>query len=134
MKTLADLIVNTVKTNPKIMTFNKVLALCDVHGSSMVKFLERCEKLRKAKSYAMFMIGISREEAALNRSIDGGIMKHMQGRYDPAWKAQDIFFAELRKNNQPEHTTKIVVLEKFESPPSDTAKIVKVTMKDQDEA
>jgi len=115
LETLADLIINTVKTQPEVMTFNKILALCDVQACSMEKFLKRSEKLRKAKSYAMFMIGINREEAALHREIDCGIMKHMQGRYDALWKEQDIFFAELRKNNQPEHTTKIVVLEKFES-------------------
>jgi len=120
LETLADLIINTVKTDPKIMTFNKVLALCDVQASSMVKFLVRSEKLRKAKGYAMFIIGINREEAALNRSIDGNIMKHMQGRYDPSWKLQEIYHSELRKNNQAEHTTKIVVLEKFAAPPSDS--------------
>jgi len=115
LEDLADKFIATVKSDPSIMTLSKLYYICDVSPSSMVKFLERSEKLKEAKEYARFVIGMNREEGALYRKIDGNIMKFMQGHYDDKWKEEENRQAELRKNNTSEHTTKIVILEKFEN-------------------
>ena len=114
---LAQKIVRIVNDDPEILTLNRVLARCKVHGDKLLDYVERSHSLKKAREYALFMIGVNREEKALSRKIDGRVMSHMQGMYDKSWARQEERHAELRRNIQSDNTTKIIVMKDFESKP-----------------
>jgi len=94
---LADRILEAIENNPSVKTFNKILAICGTDDRTMIGFLKRSEKLRKAKERAMFLLAVRREEMALDRDLDFKTFSHMQGRYDPVWQSQEEYFNKLRQ-------------------------------------
>lgn len=107
---LAENMLTIIEEDKTIVTFNSLLVKLGLTNNQFDEFLQRSDKLVKAKGYTMFAIGANRETKALYRQIDGSVMKHQQGIYDEKWKEREIFHAELRRNTQPEGNTKVVVL------------------------
>lgn len=117
LERLAENIITLVKEDKTILSWNKVLLLCDIHPTDFKVYQKRCPELTKSKRFAMFALGVNREEKAITRQIDYNVMKHMQGLYDKSWAAQEERHAELRKNISSENTTKIIVMKDFEEKP-----------------
>ena len=106
LENLADNIIKTVVEDPKIKSFNEVLRRNFTNPWSINKFAERSEDIANAKRYAMFVIGINRNKAAIEANPNGTAFTHMQGLYDPQWKAQETHHAELRAKTDPNSPTK----------------------------
>jgi len=111
---LAQDMVDLVDENKNILTFSNVILSFGLTKSSFYNLLARNKNLKKAREYILFKIGMNREELALKKKIDGNIMRHQQGLYDPDWKKQDIFFADIRKPKEEENKTQIIVVKDFD--------------------
>jgi hypothetical protein len=115
LERLAENVVEVIKTDETVLSWNKVMVLLDIYPEQYYRFEERCPKLKDSRKFAMLTIGVRREELALTRKIDANVMKHMQGVYDKSWAAQEKRHAELRKNIASESGTKIIVMSEFGS-------------------
>ena len=85
LEDLAEHMIEWASNNPDALIFGDFLYEYKIARSTMDKFLKRCEKLRKAKRFAMDMIGNNREKGALKKQIDFNTMKVKQYQYDPDW-------------------------------------------------
>lgn len=113
LERLAENVINLIKEDKTILSWNKVMVLCDIHPEQYARFQEKCPKLKDSKKYAMLTIGVNREHKALTRQIDANVMKHMQGTYDESWKAQEEYHAEIKQRIAEESTAKIIVMKDF---------------------
>lgn len=108
---LADLMLAWAKSSPTRLVFNEFLNLQDTHASSLPSWKERSKKLNEACRKTLQILGANREKLALLKKIDYSTMRHMQGRYDPAWKQEEIKRVKLRaqlKDNNSKSPTFVV--------------------------
>lgn len=119
-KDLAEKIITTVLTDPTIKVFNEVLRRHNTNPVNLTSLIKTSPELAEAKEYAMFVIGVNRELAALESNPSGNTFTHMQGIYDPEWKAQEEYF-----NNM-----KLKVIDKSDSQKEDLINIVKSILRD----
>lgn len=103
---LAEHMVEWVNSDPNIMVFGEFLIKYAVSRNSMRRFLERSDKLRDAKSYAMHVIGVNREKAALFKKIDYNTMKLKQHQYDSDWGEAEERASRLRSKHSAEALSK----------------------------
>ena len=106
LENLAQKMIDWVKAETDALTFNEFLILQGLDSETLDDFGRRCEKIRLAKKYTLMILGTRREKKALHRELEPSVMKFMQGFYDPNWKAQKIFNAELKAKMNEEKNNK----------------------------
>lgn len=99
----AEEMLETVLENERIITLNELCIMHHVQPKKVSRFCEISEKFKDIMTYIRAIIGTRREKQTLAKKMDYNCMRHMQGMYDPEWKAQEQYFANLKalqeKNN-----------------------------------
>ena len=96
LEELADNLIKTAHENKSVITLNKLYLLNYTDYYSMAGYMKKCEKLKKAVKHVKIVIGDRREELALRKKIEPGTFKMTQSKYDPVWKEQEQYFANLK--------------------------------------
>lgn len=78
-------------------------------------WLKRSPELRKSHIAAMELISNRREQKALDRTFDAGMVRYTMPHYSKAYKKLEEWRAGLKEKKDDSGGTKIVIMEKFAS-------------------
>jgi len=114
LKFLADLMMQWVKHSSELYIFKVFLNYHNIPRKVLADWAKRCEELNEAIVITLQILATNREANALRGDPAGKAFTHLQGTYDPEWKAQEQYFNDNRiKVNNQENKTKIIVMDRF---------------------
>ena len=94
---LAGLMLTWIQHSENLYDIRAFLCYQNILKDHLGDFQARCPKLDNAVKATYQRIAYNRERNALAKDPSGTAFKHMQGVYDPEWKAQEIYFNQLRQ-------------------------------------
>ena len=98
---------------PENLVFKQFLCENRISQKAFENWLKRSEELREAKQYALMVLAARREHGAIKKDFDPSFVKFTLPLYDPDYKKLEEWRASLKKDDDDESETKVVVLEKF---------------------
>lgn len=110
---LAEYLIEWAEDKTPKLFFEEFLRKFKIRRQSFKDYLERSEKLRDAKEYAIQILSVIRERKAYKENYFS-TFRHTQGLYSPDWKSQETYFNELKTNVAQSTGTKYVVMDPAE--------------------
>lgn len=86
-----------------------------IPARSAARWAQKHQVLKQAMEEAKYMLGSRREKGAVKREYEPGMIRAVQHQYDPEWRKDEIWRAEL-KQKQDERSSQIkleVIMPKF---------------------
>lgn len=93
---LAEHMIEVVLSDRSIITLSELCLRHYITPEDAENYCEKSSKFRRAYMFVKRYIGNNRELGALRKQLESSMVKFMQGVYDPSWKAQEIYFNELK--------------------------------------